>query len=395
MTRSHGIAVAIQGGGAHGAFAWGVLDALLDRVGEGGAHLVATSGAGSGAVSAAALAYGCHEGAAVVGPAAARPRRIAEGGRLKLRELWETIARLAFWGGNPFVAAMSLQAGWNIDASPAARWAEVAGATLPGSTVPGIGGAAGVTLGTVLREVMPDIPAIFARPEPGVPTVVVAATDVLESRRQLFVDGAVSPEALKASTCKPGSLVTVEIAGHHYWDGGYMGNPPLTCLVESLRRAGASDLVLITTNPLHRDEPPGGQRAAMDRLNELTFNAALMHEVNTIETINRLIDAGMITAPANGQHPYNRINLHRIHADAAIAALGVYSKEAPSWDFLSHLKALGRDAFAASWPTIEAALGTRSSWDTASACDQILSRHALAVPPPPVMPEVAADAAAT
>jgi NTE family protein len=369
MGKTHKIALALQGGGAHGAFTWGVLDALLDEAAKGTIDIVGVSGASVGALTATALAYGYHEGAGQPGPAAARSRRMAEAGRAKMRELWETVARAAFWGGNPFVAAIGLSPGWNIDDSAAAQWADVSATAEPGI---------GNYLNGVLREVLPEIPAIFALPQPGTPMLMVAATDVGECRRQIFVDGAVSPDAIRASTCAPATLQSVAIGNSHYWDGGYMGNPPLTPLVERLREVDADDLVLVSLTPLHRDgPPPQTPRQVGDRLNEITFNASLVHEVNAIETINRLIDAGMIRNPPAGQHPFRRVNLHRIHADAELAALGFYSKDAPAWDFLVYLRDLGREAFLKSWPVIQPALGTGSSWDTKTVCDQILARTAI------------------
>ena len=362
------IGVALQGGGAHGAFTWGVLEGLLDEVAAGRIELVGASGASAGALNATALVYGLHEGAALPGPATARTKRMAEGARTKLQDLWESVARAAFWGGNPFVAAIGLSPSWNIDDSPAARWADMAGTGVSPADL----GIANY-LNSVLRQVFPELPAILAVPERGVPMLMVAATDVEECRRQLFVDGAVSPDALKASACLPSAFQAVSIAGSAYWDGGYMGNPPLTPLVDCLRRADCSDILLVTLNPLHREGVPRSARQIMDRLNEITFSASLVHEVNAIETINRLIDADQIR-PESG---YRRINLHRIHADDDMARLGIYSKDAPSWDFLRHLRGLGHAAFKRLWPEIEAALGKSSSWDTKSLCDRMLAREAI------------------
>ncbi|MGE5504331.1 MAG: patatin-like phospholipase family protein [Actinomycetota bacterium] len=373
MAQARKIALALQGGGAHGAFTWGVLDALLEEMAKGQVDIVGVGGASIGALNATALAYGCHQGAGQPGPATARTRRMAEAARLKLQEMWETIARAAFWGGNPFVAAMTAAADWNIDDSAAARWADVATSALP---LAEIGIAA--YLAPVLREVLPEAPAIFALPQPGTPMLIVAATDVTQCRRHIFVDGAVSPDALRASTCTPAPMHAVQIGEDHYWDGGYMGNPPLTPLVERLREADADDLVVVTVNPLLRPgPPPATPRHVVDRLNEVAFNASLVHEVNAIETINRLIDAGMIKDPPPGQHPFRRVNLHRIHADEELAALGTYSKEAPAWDFIAWLRDLGRDTFRRSWETIAPALGQRSSWETKAVCDHILARTAI------------------
>ena len=373
MAKSHKIALALQGGGVHGAFTWGVLDALLDEVVNGEVHVVGLSGSSSGALNATAMSYGFHEGAALPGPATARTKRMAEAARGKLRELWETVGRTAFWGGNPFVAAIGLTPGWNIDETASARWADVATASgQPADT------GLGATLTTVLREVLPEIPAIFALPQEGAPMLAVAATDIADCRRQLFLDGAVSPDVIKATSCLPTSFQSVTIGDRAYWDGGYMGNPPLTPLIECMRDTDTHDLVVVTLNPLHRAGPPVGPRQMLDRLNEVTFNSSLVHEVNAIETINRLIDAGMVKDPPPGrQHPFTRVNLHRIHADEDMAKLGIYSKDAPAWDFLVHLRDLGRATFKAAWPELKSALGKHSSWDTTAMCDRILARRAI------------------
>lgn len=372
MARPHKIALALQGGGVHGAFTWGVLDALLDEAANGNLDIVGVSGSSSGALTATAMAYGFHEGAALPGPATARSRRMAEAARGKISQLWETVARTAFWGGNPFVAAIGMAPNWNIDDTPAARWADVSiSSGQPTET------GLGATLNTVLREVLPDIPAIFALPQTGTPMLVVAATDIAECRRQLFVDGAVSPAVIKATNAQPTSFQAVTIGEKGYWDGGYMGSPPLTPLIEGLRENDAHDLVVVTMNPLRREGTPHGPRQMLDRLNEVTFNSSLIHEVNAIETINRLIDSGMVKDPPARERPYLRINLHRIHADEEIVKLGIYSKDAPSWDFLVHLRDLGREAFKSAWPSIQPALGKHSSWDTTTMCDSILSRKAI------------------
>lgn len=368
MTAPRRIAVALQGGGAHGAFTWGVLEGLLDEVARGAIEMVGVTGASAGALNATALAYGLREGAALPGPATARAKRMAESARTKLQDLWENVARAAFWGGNPFVAAIGLSSDWNIDDSAAARWADFT----TNSVAPADLGISNY-LNSVLHQVFPQLPAILAVPEPGVPMLMVAATDVEECRRQLFVDGAVSPDALKASSCIPSAFQAVTIAGSTYWDGGYMGNPPLNPLVDRLRQVECSDIVLVTVDPLRREGVPRTAHQIMDRLSEITFSASLVHEVNAIETINRLIDTDQLR-PECG---YRRINLHRIHADEDMAGLGIYSKDAPSWDFLNHLRALGQGAFKRLWPEVSAALGKHSSWDTRALCDRTLARMAL------------------
>lgn len=364
------IALALQGGGAHAAFSWGVIERLLDHVVAGSIEICGVSGASTGALNATALAYGLREGAELPGPATARKKRMVEAAKAKIEELWAAIARAAFWGGNPYVSAIGLIPGWNIDDSPAARWAD-----MTSTGVVQADASIGAYLNAVLRDVLPQLPAILATPVAQVPVVQVAATEVRECRRQIFVDGAISPEALKASMCVPSVLHGIEIADNLYWDGGYMGNPPLSPLLEQASAQDCHDLVLVSVNPLHRDLAPRSMRQCQDRLNEITFSASLVHEVNAIETLNRLIDAGHVTK-ASG---LRRVNLHRIHADGEMGRLGIYSKDAPAWDFLEHLRDLGHDAFDAAWPNIKAALGKCSSWDTEAICDHVVARRGIVV----------------
>jgi len=361
MTAVKQVALALQGGGAHGAFTWGVLDGVLDEIAAGRLSVSLISGSSSGALNGTAMIYGLREGSALPGPQSARGKRMAETAKAKLEQLWEQVARAAFWGGNPFVAAIGMAMGWNIDQSPAAHMMGLA----PNADM-------GIShyLNTVLREVFPQLPAILATPEPGVPSLMVAATDIEACRRQLFVDGAVSPQALKASACVPNGNQSVTIDDRHYWDGGYLGNPPVVPLVDRIRGTACHDVVVVTLSPMQRTGVPRGTHQVVDRLNELSFSASLIHEVNTIETINRLIDSQKLKG---GDH-YQRVNLHRIHADQEMVELGVYSKEAPSWDFLKHLRQLGQQSFAAQWPQIQACLGKSSSWDIKPLCDGVLAR---------------------
>ncbi|MBI2240346.1 MAG: patatin-like phospholipase family protein [Magnetospirillum gryphiswaldense] len=366
------IALALQGGGTHAAFAWGVVDRLLDQVAMGKIEICGVSGASSGALGATALAYGLREGAELPGPAAARGKRMAQAAQAKIEHLWSSIARAAFWGGNPLVATIGLTLGWNIDDSPAARWADMASSG-PAPTESGIG----TYLTNVLRDVFPHLPAFLAAPMDGVPVLLVAATDIQECRRQVFVDGAVSPAVLKAGMAVPGMNAAAEGEMARYWDGGYMGNPPLTPLLQRVVALGCDDLVVVGGTPLHRPSIPRTPRQVQDRVAEIAFSAALVHEVNAIETLNHLVDSGRIDARSG----VKRVNLHRVHADDELARLGIYSKDAPAWDFLVHLRDMGHAAFDDAWPAMEKALGVGSSWDTSALCDHILARGTLAPVP--------------
>lgn len=353
------IALALQGGGVHAAFAWGVVDRLLVQVAAGEVEIAGISGASSGALNAVALAYGLREGADLPGPAAARTRRMAQAARAKLEEMWSAVAQAAFWSGNPLAAAIALSWGWNIDDSPAARWAETMGAAPTTET------GVGIYLNGLLRDVFPHLPAILAAPVAAVPPVMISATEVRHCRRELFVDGAISPAAMRAAL-GGATAGAIEVHGGQYWDGAYLGNPPLVPLLARVRPQGCDDLLVVGVTPLVHDEAPRGSGQRLNRLREIAFSAALVQEVAAIETVNAL--AGPEGRP---------IHLHRLHADARIVRLGAHSKEAPAWDFLTHLRDMGQNAFDAGWPDIVRALGRQSSWDTGALADRVIERGAL------------------
>jgi NTE family protein len=306
------VSLALQGGGTHGAFTWGVLDRLLQ---EPGRQLAAVSGTSAGAINAALLAQGLATG----GPAAARRA---------LRRFWDRMGALAALGPlQPTAfdrAAGRGQLGW----SPA-YWAIdlVSRLCSPYDT-----NAADLN---PVRDALAgclDLETLNAPGRPG-PALFVSATHVRSGRVKLFRDGELSLAALMASACLPFLQRAVEIDGEAYWDGGYLGNPAILPLYQETE---CRDLMLVQVTPDSIDRVPVSPQAIFDRMNTLTFNAGLLRELHLVEQV----------AARDGA----ALRLHRVHADDAMRRLDVSSKLNADRGFLEHLFALGHDA-AEDWLT--------------------------------------------
>ena len=325
MTRSHHrtgrgpkvINLALQGGGAHGAYTWGVLDRLLEDeriVIEG---ISATS---AGAMNAAALAQGLTEGG-------------ERGARTALEVFWRSVSRTASlsplqptwldrWFGN-----------WNMDYSPAYLAFDLLTRTFsPNQFNPlDLNPLRDLLVETIDFERLRCCTAV---------KLFVSATNVRTGRIKVFKTEEISADVLMASACLPFLHRTVEIDGEPYWDGGYMGNPAIFPLIYD---CAAPDVVIVRVNPIRRDDLPRTAREILNRVNEISFNSSLLRELRAIGFVSRLIDQGLIKEGA-----LKRVLVHGIDAEDYMARLGYSSKLNPSWDFLVHLRDLGRES-AARW----------------------------------------------
>ncbi len=313
------IGLALQGGGSHGAYTWGVLDRVLQEVEAGRLKIAAISAASAGSINAAVMAAGLVEG----GPSLAR---------IRLAEFWRRLSQAGEWAGNSlFGFAEPGPFGYNIDWSPGAIILEAAGLVISPYTNPFYADA----LGPVLQEVLP--PERLARLNEGAgPRLFLCAVDITNNARTLFSQPGVTIDVLRASSCLPTEFRAVTIDGTPYWDGGFIGNPALAPLVDV-----ADDLLLVLANALVRaDMPPRGARAIQERLNEVTFNASVVLEMNAIAGINTLLDE-LHAAGVDYKGQYRRVNLHLIRDDAYLASLGYVSKSSTSWTFLQALHAEG------------------------------------------------------
>lgn len=310
--------LALQGGGSHGAFTWGVLDALLE---DGRLSFEGVTGASAGAMNAVVMAHGWR-----VGQSAGRDPR--EEARAALRSFWEGVGRQA--GG-----AWSVQWPWQTAGAvppllnPLLQWFDLASRFLspyqfnPFNFNP-------------LREVLKrqiDFDALRAQPPM---KLFICATNVRNGRLRIFREHELKLDMLLASACLPLAFQAVEVDGHAYWDGGYMGNPALWPLFYATQ---SRDLLLVQINPLQRDEVPDTAPEIAERINEISFNASLLHEMRAIDFVQRLLNEGKLD-PAT----YRRVWLHMVSAEEQMREFGASSKYNAAPAFLARLFALGRQA---------------------------------------------------
>lgn len=311
------INLALQGGGAHGAFTWGVLDGFLadERIVVDG-----VTGTSAGAVNAVLFADGLAEG----GRQAAHER---------LAGFWQAASR----GGNlPAAQRRVLDRLFSImpfEGSLMEAWA-----------------------GAIQRYFSPydlnpfDINPLedlinrfvdFERLAAFEPLqVFVSATNVQTGKLTIFRRESLTCRAVMASACLPTLFRAVEIDGVPYWDGGYMANPALFPLY---RTTEAEDIVIVQLNPVVRMETPTSPRQISNRINEITFNSPLMGELRAAAFVARLIDEGKLVR-GRGTGQYRHINIHRIALSDSLADLTASSKIDNDYEFLLRLHEAGHKA---------------------------------------------------
>lgn len=331
-------ALALQGGGAHGAFTWGVLDALLraDRF-----DITALSGASAGAMNAAALASGYVN---------ADPARKAAAARAALEAFWRGVSKSseAF---NPNSDRWKSVIG-DIGAGAIAAWMEaMARVTSPYDRNP-------LDLNPLRGLLREQIDFDGLRRQTAV-KLYISATNVRTGALKLFTEDEISDAVLLASACLPAVFQAVEIDGEIYWDGGYSANPPLTPLLND--PGGAKDVILVHVNPLHRAATPTTADQIVDRLNEITFNTPLLAELRVLARDQARRRSGVWLRRGKGP-----VRLHAIQADAALSDLSPSSKHNTDWAFLQELRDRGRAAAELWLETDGAALGRRDGVDLAT-----------------------------
>ena len=319
------ITLALEGGGALGAFAWGALDRLLDYP---ELQIEVVGGTSAGAMNGAMLAQGLKTG----GPDEAR--------RL-LQTFWQRVA----------IAAGSMPGpigDWLHLISPMVDAVRHAGAALGPPVRIGINPLRGI-----LSELID--PAVLQ--SPGAPELVVAATLVRTGEARLFRGKELSVDALLASACLPQLFPAVEIDGEAYWDGGYTCNPPLRHLIET---GAPPDVLIVRTTPLERPSPPSGTAAVKERVNEITFGSALRSELRTLAVAQSTL-TDLVDLPA----PLARLRDARLHMigpeTAEFEAMHAGLLHSPDWSFLSNMHKLGAVAADRWLLEHEADVGTRSS----------------------------------
>jgi NTE family protein len=310
------ISLALQGGGSHGAFEWGVIERLLE---EDGLEIGAVTGASAGAMNAVVMADGLAEGGK---PAAIR----------KLETFWRGVGnshRSVF--GDLGVWSAAFNPDWWRN-TPAFSWMQgVAGSMSPYDFNP-------FNLNP-LHDVLEACVNFKAVRERSTLPLFVSATAVKTSESRVFKRQELTARHIMASACLPQLFQAVEIDGEPYWDGGYLANPPLWPLFYA---DTPDDILIVSLNPFERDAVPKSPAEILDRLNEITFNASLVAELRAIGFVQKLLDEGLLKDHARGR--YRRMLVHAITADGRLDDLTMASKFNTDWSFLSDLRGRGRAA---------------------------------------------------
>jgi NTE family protein len=322
--------LALQGGGAHGAFTWGVLDRLLE---EPWLEIDGISGTSAGAMNAAVLVDGYAEGG-------------AEGARRHLERYWRHVAEAARFSPfrrTPIDIAMGR---WTLDNSPLFIMMDLMSRLYspydlnPGGSNP-------------LREILEKL-IDFKRVAQAPIKLFITATNVRTGRGRVFRNSELTPDVLLASACLPTLFQAVEVDGESYWDGGYSGNPTITPLVRDCR---SHDTILIPINPVERPGTPATARDILNRLNEVSFNAVLLKELRMIALLRQ------VAAPGNSEGAkWAQMRVHLVRNEI-MGQLGYSSKLNAEWEFISMLHGEGRRAADAFLADNSDNLGKRSSVD--------------------------------
>jgi NTE family protein len=304
------INLALQGGGSHGAFTWGVLDRLLE---EDNLTIEGISGTSAGAMNAVALLQGHCKGG-------------NKGAKESLENLWRGVGELSLGDLDIDFSPLTTAAdAWQRMFSPYQ--------TNPFNINP---------LRDLLTKIL-DIEAIRAW---DAIKLFICATNVENGRAHIFERKDLTIDALMASACLPFILQTVNIGGTPYWDGGYTGNPAIFPLIYNCE---TPDVVLVQINPLARRGTPETPTEIINRLNEISFNAAIIGEMHAIALVQRLIEEDQLMRNSEAARLKN-MNMHVISAEDQMRELDAFSKLKASMDFLLHLKEIGRKA-ADAWLT--------------------------------------------
>lgn len=303
--------LALQGGGSHGALAWGVLDRLLQ---EPGLRIAEISGTSAGAMNAVVLAHGLEQG----GP---------EGARAALAGFWKAVSEAArfspmrpsFWD--------RMLGDFSLDRSPGYLMAETLSRMFsPYELNP-------LDLNP-LRDLLAERVDFTAINRSAQLRVHVNATNVRTGLSTVFSTGKLSCDTVMASACLPLMYRAVEIDGEAYWDGGYSANPALMPLILD---SDVEDVLIVQLNPLRRERLPRNAREILNRINEISFNTSLVKELRGLAELTRLIDEGVVTMREGAG-----FRLHMIHCEESVQDMASSSKLNAEWGYLEHLFGRGR-----------------------------------------------------
>jgi NTE family protein len=332
------IDLALQGGGSHGAFTWGVLDRLLEApwiVVEG------ISGTSAGAMNAAVFAHGMLVGG-------------HEGARAALEDFWRRVSAAGAF--SPFQRSPldRMLGRWSLDYSPMYIATDLMARLVSPYSLGGVGG-------NPLRDILNQT-IDFERLSSSPIKLFITATNVRTGRARIFRNREITPDVLLASACLPTMFQAVEIDGEPYWDGGYSGNPTISPLV---RECKSHDTFIVQINPVIRPDPPQTAAEIHNRINEVSFNATLLKELKMIAMLRRVAD------PNDGEGwLWGQMRVHLIKSDMMVD-LGASSKLNAEWAFLTMLREEGRRAASDFGARFKDDVGVRSTFDISSLLQEV------------------------
>jgi NTE family protein len=319
--------LALQGGGSHGAFTWGVLDALLD---DGRIAFEGISGTSAGAMNAVAMAHGFAQ-------AQGRPDVDGrESARASLASFWEGIVKMGALNNSitqaqraPFDMLFG-SLGFGSANSPTQLMADAMTSFWSRSVSPYQSNPLDIN---PLKKFLDDQVDFERLTKLKTLKLFVVATAVTTGKAEIFSGKRLTADAVMASACLPTVFQAVEIEGVHYWDGGYSGNPAIHPLIY---KCDSRDIVLVQINPIEREELPKNAADIMNRLNEITFNAALIAEMRAIDFVKRLLAEGKLDAKR-----YKDVLMHRIDGGELLEAFHASTKVATDAKLIHSLRDLG------------------------------------------------------
>ncbi len=311
--KSRPINLGLQGGGAHGAFSWGVLDRILE---DGRLEIEGISGTSAGAMNAVVLADALYDGG-------------ADEARQRLYNFWRTVSTESMKSPIQRSALDIFFQNWNLDHNPAFIFYDL----MTRLVSPYDFNPLNIDPLRAILDKEVDFDRVHGCDKI---KIFVSATNVHTGRARVFSGKDVSSDAVIASACLPFIFQAVEIENTPYWDGGYMGNPVLHPFIDE---CFSPDVLLVQINPVRREGTPTSAREIMNRVNEISFNGSLLKELRMVEFVNKCLRRGDL----KGQ-PFREIFLHRIDGGSGLEALSPSSKVNAEWLFLTHLRDLGRAA---------------------------------------------------
>jgi len=311
------INLALQGGGAHGAFTWGVLEQILsdERL-----IIEGVSGTSAGAVNAVMLVDGLIRGG-------------REEAQKRLADFWRAVSSTGSLSPLQRTVMERLLSFTPLEGAPVQAWVNAVSRYFSPYDVNPLN----INPLKDLIERFVDFEKLRANTEF---PLFVSATNVHSGRVRIFSGDKITADAIMASACLPTLFHAVEIDGVPYWDGGYRGNP---VIFPFFRTTSTEDVLVVEINPLERKSTPTSAREIMNRINEITFNSSLIDEFRAIEFVARLIDQGRLTR-GTGPGQYRRINVHRILLDRFGANFDSFSRLSTDYDFFDMLHLSGKRA---------------------------------------------------